>query len=273
MNRLQRELVFVGLVTIALYGCSSDPLEEHNRKYLEAQKQALIEEEVEKKERLQATPLDFSQFRRALHRNIPVALIDPIVTLAHCEGDTILVSLPDEVACERGKQWVYLPSQRIIPSAEMLLVSLRFTGLAVALYSSIAEAKQAGAKVAILPVVVRADATVLSLRDFYKERHIDAEDLSDGALSRAIATVKLHAAIVRLDAGQIAWKGSVEQVMEQTVLTLPIAESRGFVESGAGIGKFEVQAYGVRSVIVQAYTQIARTLAKQVDESLRETVR
>jgi hypothetical protein len=143
----------------------------------------------------------------------------------------------------------------------------------VSLYPSLAEAKQGGAKVAIMPVLTQADASLLSLREFYKERRVDANDLSNGSLFRAMATVKVHAAIVQLGSGQLLWKGSVQEVMEETVLSLPLVEGRTHVESGAGIGKFEVQAYEIRSVVVQAYTQAARSLAKQVNESLRETIR
>ena len=208
-----------------------------------------------------------------MRKDLHVGLIDPIVTMSRCAGDPILVSLPDEFACESGKQWTYQPSQRILPPAELLLVSLRFTGLSVSLYPSLADAKQAGSKIAILTVITQADAKVLGLKDFYKERQIDGKDESNGDLSRAISTVKLHAALVWLDSGRMLWKGTIQHSMEQTVQSLPLAEGQAKIESAAGIGTFEPAAYGIRSVVVQTYTQVARTLAKQVDTSFSEVVR
>jgi hypothetical protein len=259
----------IGLIAFTLYGCSNDPMERYYQAQREAQQKASAEEEVEKKERQYTTPLEFSQIKSAVHKDIPIALVEPIIVLPRCEGDPILVSLPDEIACERGSHWIYQPSQNILPPADLLLVSLRFTGLSVSSHPSLAEAKQAGAKAAILTVITQADATVKRLRDFYKERHIDADDPSNDALSRVIGTVKMHATVVRLDSGQILWKGPVQQVMERTVPSLPLAEGRALIEAAAGTGRFETQAYGVRSVVVQAYTQVARTLATHVDESLK----
>jgi hypothetical protein len=256
------------LISLILGSCSSDPIEQYYKAQRKAQEKAVLEEEAKKKEGVHDTPLDLTPVVAAEHRNIPVALVEPMITMARCEGTPILVSLPDEFACEGDNHWVYQPSQRILPPADLLLVSLRFTGLSVSSYPSLAEAKQAGAKAAILTVIAQADATVLRLKDFYKERHIDADDRSNGTLSRAIATVKMHAAVVRLDSGQILWKGSVQQVMEQTLQSLPLADGRAPIESAAGTGLFEVEAYGLRSVVIQAYTQVARSIAKQVDKSL-----
>ena len=260
-------------IALNLGGCSSDPTAQYYQAQREAQQRASADEEVEKKERQYTTPLDFSQITSAVHKDIPIALVEPIIVLPRCEGDLVLVSLPDEVACERDSRWIYQPSQRILPPPELLLVSLRFTGLSVSLYPSLADAKQAGAKAAILTVITQADAKVLSLKEFYKERHIDAKDESNGALARAVATVKLHAAIVSLNSGQILWKGTVHHAMEQTVMGLPLDDGRAQIESAAGIGTFEPAAYGIRSVVVQAYTQVARTLATQVDGSLKEMIR
>ncbi|MDF0644461.1 MAG: hypothetical protein P0111_10545 [Nitrospira sp.] len=258
------------MISLILGGCTSDPIEQYYKAQREAQQQAAIAEEVKRKERAYDTELEFSPLIAPGHRLIPVALVEPMITVARCEGDPILMSLPEEFACEQGKYWVYQPSQRILPPADLLLVSLRFTGLSVSSHPSLAEARKAGAKAAILTVITRADCTVWPLKDFYRERRINADDVSNGALSRAIGTVKMHATIVRLDSGDILWKGPVLHVMEQTVPSLPLADDRAKIESAAGTGRFEMEAYGLRSVVVQAYAQAARHLAKQIDGSLKE---
>ena len=234
-----------------------------------AEEKARIEDDARNKVAVYDTPLELSPVVAAEHRAIPVALIEPIVTMARCQGEPILVSLPDELACESGNHWVYQPSLRILPPAELLLVSLRFSGLSVSLYPSLAEGERAGAKVAILPMIRQAEAKVLSLQDFYDERHIDAKAFFNGTLAHVVATVKLHAAVVRLDSGEVLWKGPVQQDMERTVPSLPLSQGRALVEAAAGIGKFEEQAYGIRFVVVQAYTQVGRTLATHVDHSLK----
>jgi hypothetical protein len=267
MNKPSRtfvRLALVSLIAVALSACSSDAGL--------SRQETLVAAEAERNASVPAGRSfhDFSQGKIAIDTSIPVALVEPLVALPRCDGEMILVSLPDEAACESGKQWVYQPSQRILPPGEMLLVSLKFTGVRVALYPSLVAAKQAGAKVAILTILRKADAVVWQLSDFHKMRRLSDVNAFEGSLSRAIATVKLYAVMVRLDSGQILWKGPVEQVMERTVPSLPLAEGRARVESFAGIGKFEFEAYALRSVVVQAYTQVARTLAKQVDTSLRE---
>lgn len=262
----------IWLISLTLGGCYTDPVAQYYEAQREAQKKAEIEEENKKKQRVYDTPLEFSPLIAPEYRNIPIALVEPMITMARCEGDPILVSLPEEFACEEGKYWVYQPSQRMLPPADLLLVSLRFTGLSVSSSPSLSEAKKAGAKAAILTVITRADSTVWSLEDFYKERRIDAEDISDGALSRAIGTVRMHATIVRLDSGEILWKGPVQHVMEQTLRSLPLADGRAKIESAAGTGRFEVEAYGLRSLVVQAYAQAARNLAKQIDGSLKAMI-
>lgn len=261
------------LITLNVNGCSNDAVERYYKAQREAQKQADAQMEIEKKEHAYATPLDFAPISSVGLKSIPIALIDPIVTISRCQGDFVLVSLPDEIACEDDSKWIYQPSQRTLPPAELLLVSLRFTGLSVSPFQSLTDAKQAGAKIAILPVITQADAKVLSLKSYYEERRIDAKDESAGAHSRIVATVKVNAVVVRIDSGQVVWKGPVEQDMEFTVLALPFSDGRARIESAAGSGTLEPQAYGIRSVVVQAYTRVAQSLVKNIDGPLNELVR
>lgn len=259
-------------VALTLGGCASDSAEEYRKMRNEEQQLVEIEAEIEKKEGRYNRLLEFSSFIAPANRSIAVTLIEPMIAVARCLGDPILVSLPDEFVCEEGKLWVYQPSQRILPPDDLLLVALRSSGLSVSSYSSLTEARQAGAKVAILTVIARSDVTIWQLRDFYKQRGIDADDISKGALSRAIGTVKIYATVVRLDSGQILWKGTVQQVMERTVPSLPFADGRGKIESAAGTGRLELETYGLRLVVAESYTQAGRSLAKEVDRSLKEII-
>lgn len=258
-------------VALTLDGCAS-PVDQYFQMRHEGQQIAEIEAEIKRKEGSHDSILEFSSFITPDHRNIAVSLIKPMIAVARCEGNSILISLPDEFVCEESNFWVYQPSQRILPPADLLLVSLRSTGLSVSSYSSLAEARHAGAKAAVLTVITRSDVTIWQLRDFYKQRNIDADDISKGALSRAIGTVKMHATIVRLDSGQILWKGTIQQVMERTVPSLPLADGRAKIESAAGTGGLELETYGLRLVVVESYTQAGRGLAKEIDKLLKEII-
>ncbi len=209
----------------------------------------------------QASTLNLPTVKFAKLKEISVGLVEPVQAAIDCRADTILVSLPDEVVCKIDSGWLFRPSYMVLPPSDQLLVSLRFAGLSGSAVGSLTEAKAAGYRLAILPLLLRADAKIIAPADYSGEP-------IGGKSTRVIATVKFHFVVVDLITTKVLWRGPLEQIVENLVPVPFLNESRVLIEAGAGIGEYEPQLYAMRSLVVQAYAQLGHALAHKLAELL-----
>lgn len=199
-----------------------------------------------------------------LLKGLRVALLNPVLAILPCRAEAFLVSLPDEMICKNEDGWLFMPSLTILSPSDMLLVSLRYAGLSAALAPSLSEAKRAGARMAIMPVLMCADVKIMEGGNRQK---------GDNEANHVVATVAFQLAIVDLETSNVLWRGHLQQSVENDLMIPWLHTAQIIVEAGAGSGQYEMQAYAMRSLLVQAYTFLGQPLAHQIQTSFSKRVR
>ena len=204
------------------------------------------------------SPLQLPETKSPELGGVRLALIEPLQTHPSCNGEVVLISLPDEIACKEKGKWVLTSGGRILQPLSALIVSLRYAGLSTFDALSLADAKQDGARIGILPLLTRSDARISGP---------SLDESSSGKHMKVIATVAIRFVVVDLITDAVLWQGDLEQSVEDVLPVPPLTESSKVIAAGAGIGQFEPSMYAIRSLILQAYVQLGQSLAQQLQNS------
>lgn len=247
-------------------------------------------------------------------RQVPIGLIDLFVArkVATKHDVSTLVSLPDEIAIQSteergctktriteslrnlglpspsmesvprcGDDWMYFyPSPAVVPPTDILLAGFRQQGLQVTAYPTVAAAKRAGAKLAILGIVTKSQILIPSRVTF---RYIGNE-LSKKALAKqiqpSVASLALHLLIVDTRSLKTFWEGSLETTVEdypklpswilrQQIESTDPQKMTGY-EREAGTGLYEPLLNGYRALLTECYLNLAITLLPRIEQAARE---
>ncbi len=227
----QRVIAFLGL-WLLLAGCAAQPVIRTPLKTVQL-------------------PVEFQQ--------IPIAMLDVIV-IPHTPPDGAeirLLSLPDEILVKEDDGWTLVPSPIIVPAAEVLLVSLRHAGLNIQPYPSVAAARDAGARFAILGVV-RTAKVILEEKGFFQYQ-----------MRKAEAVVDLQASVLDLRGGKLVWTGNIRSSLQHSpglYINRAAMGETGFATTAVG----ERRAHWARTLLAQAYYHVAVDLVLRVRDALRD---
>lgn len=247
-------------------------------------------------------------------RQVPIGLIDVFVArTAPTQRDVpILVSLPDEIAIQSkeeqgcaktrivqtmrnlsgfapsmesvprcGEGWMYFyPSPVAIPPTDVLLAGFRQHGLQVAAYPTVAAATSAGARLAILGIVTKAQVLVPSTVNFQDIGNVQSKDALARHIQKSVASLAMHVVIVDTHNLKTLWEGSLDTTVEDYprvpswILTQQIEstdpENLSGYEREAGTGLYEPLLNGYRALLTECYIELANTLLPRLEQATRE---
>ncbi len=247
-------------------------------------------------------------------RQVPIGLIDLFaVRILPTKRDApILVSLPDEIAIQSneeqgctktrvvqtlrslsgfapsmesvprcGEGWMYFyPSPSVVPPTEILLAGLRQQGLQVTAYPTVAAAKRAGARLAILGIVTKSQILVPSKVDFQDIGNVQSKDAIARHIQKSVASLAVHLIIVDTQSLKTYWEGSLETIVEDYptipswILTQQIEstdpENLSGYEREAGTGLYEPLLNGYRALLTEGYINLTITLLPRLEQAARE---
>jgi hypothetical protein len=244
-------------------------------------------------------------------RQVPIGLIDLFVvrTVPTKRDVPILVSLPDEIAIQSkeeqgcaktrvvktlrnlsgfapsmesvprcGDDWMfYYPSPVVVPPTDVLLAGFRQQGLQVMAYPTVAAAKRAGARLAILGIVTRAQILMPSKVDFQDIGNVQSKDAVARHIQKSVATLAVHLLIVDTQSLKTYWEGSLETTVEdypklpswilkqQIESTDP--ENLSGYEREAGTGLYEPLLNGYRALLTECYINLTNTLLPRLEQA------
>ena len=174
----------------------------------------------------------------------------------------------------------FYPSPAVVPPTDILLAGFRQQGLQATAYPTVAAAKRAGAKLAILGIVTKSQILIPSRVTF---RNIGNE-LSKKALAKqiqpSVASIAVHLLIVDTRSLKTFWEGSLETTVEDYP-TLPSWILRQQIESTdprkltgyereAGTGLYEPLLNGYRALLTECYLNLGITLLPRIEQAARE---
>lgn len=245
-----------------------------------------------------------------LHQ-VPIGLIDLFVvrTLPAKRDVPILVSLPDEIAIQSteeqgcaktrvvqslrsltgfapsmesvprcGEGWMYFyPSPVVVPPTEVLLAGLRQQGLQVTAYPTVAAAKRAGARLAILGIVTKSQILVPSKVDFQDIGNVQSKDAVARHIQKSVASLAVHLLIVDTQSLKTYWEGTLETTVEDYpklpswILRQQIdstdPENLSGYEREAGTGLYEPMLNGYRALLTECYINLSITLLPRLEQA------
>lgn len=250
-------------------------------------------------------------------RQVPIGLIDVFVvrTLPTKRDVPILVSLPDEIAIQSkeeqgctktrmvrglqkmgaigflapsmetvprcGDDWMfYYPSPVVVPPTDVLLAGFRQQGLQVTAYPTIAAAKRAGAKLAILGIVTKSQILVPSKVTFQDIGNWQSNDALAKHIQTSVASLAVHLLIVDTQSLKTLWEGSLDTTVEdyprvpswiltQQMESTDLENLTGY-EREAGTGLYEPLLNGYRALLTECYINLSITLLSRLEQASRE---
>lgn len=254
--------------------------------------------------------IDFPSASSGL-RQVPMGLIDLFVvrTVPTKRDVPILVSLPDEIAIQSkeeqgcaktrvvktlrnlsgfapsmesvprcGDDWMfYYPSPVVVPPTDVLLAGFRQQGLQVTAYPTVAAAKRAGARLAILGIVTRAQILMPSKVDFQDIGNVQSKDAVARHIQKSVASLAVHLLIVDTQSLTTYWEGSLETTVEdypklpswilkQQIESTDTENLSGY-ESEAGTGLYEPLLNGYRALLTECYINLTNTLLPRLEQA------
>ena len=250
-------------------------------------------------------------------RQVPIGLIDLFVvrTIPAKRDVPILVSLPDEIAIQSkeeqgctktrvvqglrkigavgflapsmeavprcGDDWMfYYPSPVVVPPTDVLLAGFRQQGLQVTAYPTIAAAKRAGAKLAILGIVTKAQVLVPSKVTFQDIGNWQSKDALAKHIQPSVASLAVHLLLVDTRTLKTLWEGSLDTTVEdyprvpswiltQQMESTDLENLTGY-EREAGTGLYEPLLNGYRALLTECYINLSLTLLPKLEQASRE---
>ena len=247
-------------------------------------------------------------------RQIPIGLIDLfVVRTAPTKRDApILVSLPDEIAIQSkeeqgctktrvvqtlrnlsgfapsmesvprcGEGWMYFyPSPVVVPPTDILLAGFRQQGLQVTAFPTVAAAKRAGAKLAIMGIVTKAQVLVPSTVTFQDIGNWQSKDALAKHIQPSVASLAVHLVIVDTQNLKIVWEGSLDTTVEdyprvpswiltQQMESTDVENLTGY-EREAGTGLYEPLLNGYRALLTECYINLSIALLPRLEQASRE---
>ena len=250
-------------------------------------------------------------------RQIPIGLIDLfVVRTAPTKRDVpILVSLPDEIGIQSkeeqgctktrivrglqtmgavgflapsmesvprcGDDWMYFyPSPVVVPPTDILLAGFRQQQLQVTAYPTIAAAKRAGAKLAIMGIVTKAQVLVPSTVTFQDIGNWQSKHALAKHIQPSVASLAVHLVIVDTHSLRIVWEGSLDTTVEdyprvpswiltQQMESTDVENLTGY-EREAGTGLYEPLLNGYRALLTECYINLSITLLPRLEQASRE---
>jgi len=244
-------------------------------------------------------------------RQIPIGLIDLFVvrTVPSKRDVPILVSLPDEIAIQSkedqgcaktrvvrtlrsltgfapsmesvprcGDDWMlYHPSPGVVPPTDVLLAGFRQQGLQVTAYPTIAAAKRAGAKLAILGIVTKSQILVPSKVTFQDIGNWQSKDALAKHIQPSVASLSVHLLIVDTKSLKTLWEGSLDATVEdyprvpswiltQQMESTDLENLTGY-EREAGTGLYEPLLNGYRALLTECYINLTITLLPRLEQA------
>lgn len=232
-----------------------------------------------KKVQYQTAPWDL--VRSAPHlKEHPFALVDFVVisTGPRLGEKEILVSAPNETAVRTEKGWAFHPSPQVLSPMEIMLVSLRYAGLAVEPYDTVTASREAGARYAVLGVLHDPDVLIHHPQQFEKS-HIrtvksysgviqQSSDTNKGRQSKVEASIRLYARVLDLTTSRTLWQGPLVASVDGVDLIPPLATSERQVEGEANTGGFETEVNSVRTIVAGGYVQLASVLMDHINRAV-----
>ena len=247
-------------------------------------------------------------------RQVPIGLIDVFVvrTVPTQRDVPILVSLPDEIAIQSkeeqgctktrivqtmrnlsgfapsmesvprcGEGWMYFyPSPVVVPPTDILLAGFRQHGLQVTAYPTVAAATRAGARLAILGIVTKAQVLVPSTVNFQDIGNVQSKDALARHIQKSVASLAMHVLIVDTHNLKTLWEGSLDTTVEDYprvpswILTQQIestdTENLSGYEREAGTGLYEPLLNGYRALLTECYIELTTTLLPRLEQATRE---
>lgn len=247
-------------------------------------------------------------------RQIPIGLIDLFVvrTVPTKRDVPILVSLPDEIAIQSheeqgctktrlvqtlrtmsgfapsmesvprcGEDWMYFyPSPVVVPPTEILLAGFRQQQLHVTAYPTIAAAKRAGAKLAMMGIVTKAQVLVPSKVTFQDIGNWQSKDALARTIQPSVASLAVHLVLVDTHTLKTVWEGSLDTTVEdyprvpswiltQQMESTDLENLTGY-EREAGTGLYEPLLNGYRALLTECYIKLSISLLPRLEQASRE---
>jgi hypothetical protein len=206
-------------------------------------------------------------------RHVPIALLEIVAIPPDLQGEeTVLVSLPDEVAVRRGDDWLVVPSLTAIPPTDTLLAALRHSGLTVDTYPTLYEAKKAGARLAIMgtltKVMVRHPAPGLMSKTKNAGLMIGTIGHQiESEIAKVETVAELYVAIINLSTSTIVWAGPLTSSMLEEGVSVPVWDRMTYKrEVEAATEDSELAMRYFRDLVVQAYYHLAMDLVSRLNE-------
>lgn len=247
-------------------------------------------------------------------RQIPIGLIDLFVvrTTPTKPDASILISLPDEIAIQSkeeqgctktrvvqtlrnlsgfapsmesvprcGEDWMYFyPSPVVVPPTDILLAGFRQQGVQVTAYPTVAAAKRAGAKLAMMGIVTKAQVLVPSKVTFQDIGNWQSKEALAKYVQPSVASLTVHLLIVDTQSLKIVWEGSLDTTVEdyprvpswiltQQMESTDLEHLTGY-EREAGTGLYEPLLNGYRALLTECYINLSNTLLLRLEQASRE---
>jgi hypothetical protein len=230
---------------------------------------------------IERTPLPEVKASGSL-RHVPIALLEIVAIPPDIQGEeTVLVSLPDEVAVRRGDDWLVAPSLTVIPPTDTLLAVLRHTGLTVHTYPALYEAKKAGARLAIMGTLTKVMVKQSDPGRTSKWEMLNPWEMpkpgfkflsSRGALgpwriAKVEGVAELYLAIIDLSTSKIVWAGLLTSSVVEDGNYQPVwdrSTSQREVDAATESGEFTMRYF--RDLVVEAYYHLAMDLVSRLNE-------
>lgn len=171
----------------------------------------------------------------------------------------------------------FYPSPVVVPPTEVLLAGLRQQGLQITAYPTVAAAKRAGARLAILGIVTKSQILVPSKVDFQDIGNVQSKDAVARHIQKSVASLAVHLLIVDTQSLKTYWEGSLDTTVEDYpklpswILRQQIdstdPENLSGYEREAGTGLYEPLLNGYRALLTECYINLTITLLPRLEQA------
>ena len=174
----------------------------------------------------------------------------------------------------------FYPSPVVVPPTDILLAGFRQQGLQVTAFPTVAAAKRAGAKLAIMGIVTKAQVLVPSTVTFQDIGNWQSNNSLAKHIQPSVASLAVHLVIVDTQNLKIVWEGSLDTTVEdyprvpswiltQQMESTDVENLTGY-EREAGTGLYEPLLNGYRALLTECYINLSIALLPRLEQASRE---